>query len=142
MEDKTNHKAGFSLIELMIAMVVAAIMFTGIYAVSIQSMNILKAARHETRAVNAAQYELEKIRSYSWSVIEAMAENTAFTAENNAVLGQLNTPIGTIKKTAYQPHQIVEPMYAVSVTVSWRDFRGDRDSKTVTSVITETGMIK
>ena len=142
MKRDKSSLAGYSLVELLIAMVIAAIMFSGIYAVNIETMNILQVARSQTRAVQAAQYELEKLRSYSWAIIDAMAENTPFDATDNAVLALLNNGSGTIKKTLYSPSQILEPMYAVSVTVSWTEFNGQPESKTVTSVITKRGIIR
>lgn len=142
MKRDKSSLAGYSLVELLIAMVIAAIMFSGIYAVNIETMNILQVARSQTRAVQAAQYELEKLRSYSWAIIDAMAENTPFDATDNAVLALLNNGSGTIKKTLYSPSQILEPMYAISVTVSWTEFNGQPESKTVTSVITKRGIIR
>jgi prepilin-type N-terminal cleavage/methylation domain-containing protein len=141
---KMNEKTcgGYSLVELMIAMVIAAIMFSGIYMVSIQSLNLLKAARNETRAMQAAQYEIEKLRSYSWTVLENMSATTTFDNNDNAILSLLPSSSGEIRRSLYSPHGILEPMYAVSVTVSWTDFAGDPASKTVTSILTRTGMIK
>lgn len=139
---KAGSSDGFTMIEIVIAMVIASLIFVGIFSMSIQTMRILQATRSETRAVQAAQYEIEKLRSYSWSIIEAMPETTSVVVGQNQVLSVLNTGQGRIKKTLYQPHQIFEPMYAISVTISWLDFKSERDSKTVTSVITSTGMIK
>lgn len=142
MRKKAGFSDGYSLVELMIAMAIAAIMFSGIYLVNLETMKILQMARDETRAIQAAQYELEKIRSYSWVTINNMPEDSGFTDADNAVLAQLNGGWGSIKKTAYSEAGIEEPMVAVTVTVNWTTPSGDSDAVTLTSCMTKKGSIQ
>lgn len=142
MKQKPGFSEAYSLVELAIAMAIAAIMFMGIYLVSIQTMRILQMSRDETRAVQAAQYEIEKLRSYSWSVIDALPEDSVFDDGDNAILGQLNNASGAIKKTLHPEASIAEPIYAITVTIHWDGPNGDPVSKSVTTLITETGILR
>jgi prepilin-type N-terminal cleavage/methylation domain-containing protein len=142
MKQKDHLSNGFSLVEVMIAMVIAAIMFSGIYMVSLQTLNILKMARDESRAIQAAQYEMEKLRSRTWMTLLTMANDTTFNADDNAALAYLNEPSGSVKRTAISPSGLIVDILAVSVTVNWTSFNGDPDTKTLTSIITKRGMLK
>lgn len=143
MKSEKCSSAGFTMIELLIAMVIATIMFTGIYLVSLQTMNLLQLAKDESRAIQAAQYEMEKLRSRTWMSLLTMAEDTTFDTGDNVALSFLRNGAGQIKRTNITPSGVTAvPLLAVSVTVSWDRFDGNRDSKTLTSAITKRGMLK
>lgn len=134
--------SGYSLVEVMIALMIAGLMFSAIFSVSRMSRNTLQMARSDARSVYAAQYEIEKLRSYPWATIEGMSGITTVPAGQNKILGRLNSGQATIKKTLYKPANIDETIYAVSVTVAWKDYKGDSTSSTLISLFTKTGMIK
>lgn len=143
MKQQPEHsKGGYSLVELMIALVVAAIMFSGVYMVSIQTMNILRITRDESRALQAAQYELEKLRSWSWSTIGGYATAGGYDVDpdDNAALQYLTDGAASVMMSPHVVAGIVEPVYAVTVSVTWSSFDGTEMTKTVTSLVTEKGL--
>ena len=143
MKRKCHFSDGFTLLELMIALVIAAVMFAGIYAMSLQSLTILRITRDESRAVQATTYEMEKLRSRTWMSLLTMDENTTFDLAENSAMSHLRDPKGYIKRTVITPAGVSNaPLLAVSVTVEWTGFDGAPDSKTLTSAITKRGMLK
>lgn len=142
MKKNSDSTGGYTLVELMIALVITGIMFSGIYLVALQTMNILRITRDESRAMQAAQYEMEKIRTYSWNTFEALPAVYTVDSGANAALAYLNDGIATIKKDPYAVAGITEPVYAISVTVTWTTFDGTEESKTVTSLATEKGIMR
>lgn len=141
---RNNHFSdGFSLLELMIALVIATLMFTGIYAMSMQALNIMRITRDESRAIQAAQYEMERLRSHTWMSLLTMNENTTFDVGDNAAMAHLRDAKGYVKRTEITPSGVSNaPLLAVSVTVEWTGFDSELDSKTLTSAITKRGMLK
>ncbi len=142
MKRKNDFSDGFSLIELTIALAIATLMFTGIYMVSLQTMNFLQMARDESRATQAATYEMEKLRSRTWMSLLTMDDDTAFDVNDNAALGYLRNGVGSIKRTAITPAGLFVDILGVTVTVNWTAYDGTTGAKTLTSAITKRGMLK
>ena len=61
--------AGFTLIEVLVALSVAGITFVSLYAGIGQSFKFLQSARHRLRATQILTEKLEVIRLYNWSQI-------------------------------------------------------------------------
>jgi prepilin-type N-terminal cleavage/methylation domain-containing protein len=60
MVEEKNVK-GFTLVEVLVAAVIAAISFVGIYAASTQCLKQTWSAREVSRAAQAADYEMEHL---------------------------------------------------------------------------------
>lgn len=70
---------GFTLIEVMIAAAILAIVICGILATYISCFELISTSRNFTFAVNAAQRKIEEIRDYNFSQIYPDYNNQSFT---------------------------------------------------------------
>jgi len=62
-------QAGFSLVEVIVAVGVAAIFFAGIYTTLALSFDLVRVTRENLRATQILQQKTETIRLYNWSQV-------------------------------------------------------------------------
>lgn len=67
-----SPKRGFSLVEIMIAMTVLAIIFTGAFGALQMGYGMTREARDRTRASQILQTELEAMRTYNWTQLTTL----------------------------------------------------------------------
>ncbi|MEX0332128.1 MAG: prepilin-type N-terminal cleavage/methylation domain-containing protein [Puniceicoccaceae bacterium] len=135
-----SGKAGFTLVEVMIGMVLMAIVFTAAFGSYFLGMRIIQDAREEVRASQIIQSELERLRTKNWAQLTDMYNN-------NPV--EFFEPQGTFVKqyakdyTAYrivQKHPDSKPMYWVVVVVRWTNSRNVLVYQLFTTVFTQDGL--
>ncbi|MBI4845071.1 MAG: prepilin-type N-terminal cleavage/methylation domain-containing protein [Candidatus Omnitrophica bacterium] len=56
-------KKGFTIIELMVAVMITVVVLTGLLHIHTQTFSLYEVSRNKTIAVNAARQQLERIRS-------------------------------------------------------------------------------
>jgi prepilin-type N-terminal cleavage/methylation domain-containing protein len=66
---KTAHSTAFSLIEVLVAVSIAGIVFVGLYAGLSSGFAVVQLARENLRATQILQEKLETIRLYTWDQI-------------------------------------------------------------------------
>jgi prepilin-type N-terminal cleavage/methylation domain-containing protein len=135
-----SSNSGFSLVELMIAIVITVLMFSGIFATSIQSMQIMRLAREESRSIQAAQYEVEKLRTYTWYTLRQLGSSVAVNPADNAALAALVDGAATITITPFPSASSNEPTRHITVDVSWTIYNGDTHTNSIIGMISEEGM--
>ena len=121
-----KRERGFTLIEVMIAMVLTAIAIMGIIALYITETKASGFSRHTTEAAVLAEDKVEKIRTMA-------STNIASTIESNLNERGQTGGGGIFKRTYSQTQMPVgSPLYAdIAVTVSWTDDGGVAHSLTV-----------
>lgn len=106
------NKKGFSLIEVLIALVILSIAFLGIAGLMIQTTNNNSFGCHMTEAATFAQDQLENLRVFPWAnVVTGNDARQGSTGINYArswiVVSNVAPPNDTIKE--------------ITITISWND---------------------
>jgi prepilin-type N-terminal cleavage/methylation domain-containing protein len=131
---------GFTLTEVLVAVAVAALCFCGIYAVSVQCLKQIWSAREVSRAAMAADYEIENLRTESWSTIAAYGSSYAMSVSNNPALGLLNGGAGTVHLSPVDGSSHVRQ---ATVNISWAGHPGAPVTNFSTAVIvSENGFLR
>jgi len=113
-EDAVNRRAaaGFTLIEVMIAMTLTALAIMGIIALYITETKASGFSRHTTEAAVLAQDKVEKLRTQGTAV--------AISATTETLINERGLPGGIYNRTYSETLTTVD--YAdIVVTVTWND---------------------
>ena len=115
---KTN---GFTLIEVLIALVVLSVAFLGLAGLMVQTTKNTSFGGLMTEAATFAQDKLEELRATSWNNL------VAFSGADNP---QGSNKINYNRSWAVQPNppSPADPVRTISVTVTW----DDRTRRTIT----------
>lgn len=122
---RRRGEAGFTLIEIMIAMVLTAIAIMGIIALYVTSTKASSFSRHSTEAANLAQerYEMQRtIAPVTWTGTTASdGLETGLDAGGNLVAGGMFTR-KTVESITNLPGNTPPKTWAdITVTVSWAE---------------------
>ena len=132
---------GLTLVELMIALMIASIAFVGIYTMSTQSLLTLRIAMEESRSSQAAQYEMEKLRQYTWEYITNLPSVSTLSSTNNYSLSRLNGGNATLTILPYPSGANPDDdMRSVSITITWNNPSGNTVTNVITSLLAEEGI--
>lgn len=110
-----RKKTGFTLIEVVIAMLVVFIAVIGLLAAYASSFELVETARNTTYALNEAQEMIEEIRGHNFFDIFDDYDDTNFTVDGISA-GNSN---GLVEVDDTDPD-----LLAVTVTVCWRQRSG------------------
>lgn len=137
-----GQRLGVTLVEVLVGLVVLAISFGAVFALSSNVMRIMKAARNESRATQAAQYELEKLMTYSWSEVLALGESYSISTNDNLLLSDISSGAGTVTITPSPATNPNAPVRAICVAVSWKTSSGLTQTNVITTLIAEGGFLR
>lgn len=123
---RRSRQGGFTLIEVLVALVLFAIISSGFTAFAVQSLRRTTDTRGATGAVLVAQRELENLRGLAYDDIAGGSSTTSMQGQNysiNTVVSD-DTPASGMKQ--------------VSVTVAWNSPIGPRtyELETILTAIT------
>ena len=135
-----KNQLGMSLIELMVALFVVTTVFAGVYGMSAQVSSLLSQARGETRAVEAAQFEIERLRSMSWTALTNLGSSYTISDRINTALADVQQGAGTVTVGAYPPASSAPTVYSVNVNIAWKDAYGVAKNMNLTTLIAQQGM--
>lgn len=107
---------GFTLIEVMLAAGILAVVLSGLLATYISCFELISTSQNLTMSVNAAQRRIEEIRDYSFSLIYADYNNQTFTVD------EIN--VGNSRGVIYVDDSNPD-LLEITVSVCWRQ-RGNR----------------
>jgi prepilin-type N-terminal cleavage/methylation domain-containing protein len=125
-------QAGVSLVELLVTMVVAAIIFAGMVPVFANALKETTRDNFRVTATNIAQDRIEKIRMLNFSDITADNLNSSTFADNS--FGTSFTTVGGKQYTVENYFVADAPKYkTIRVTVGWGS--ASSDSTTVQTVV-------
>jgi prepilin-type N-terminal cleavage/methylation domain-containing protein len=128
--DRNNN--GFTLLEIMFAVLIVGIALVGIALAFSRSSIFITEIRQTSVATQAAQEEIEIIRDMDFDNILALG--SSFTA---AGFSSLNNPIGTL--TVDNPYGTAD-MRRVTVTVTWTSPEGRTLSRSLVTLVTRDGI--
>lgn len=132
---------GFTLIEAMIALVIIAFGLLALAGMQIMLSRNADVSKQRTEATRLAQERMEKMRSYTGISSDPAALDWQDLATEAS--DPLNPLTSTYSNTIFSRSWVVsgtadDAMRPVSVTVAWVDRAGERQSVTLTSVISNT----
>ncbi|MDL5055606.1 type IV pilus modification PilV family protein [Geitlerinema calcuttense] len=87
-----NDKSGFSLVEVVIALVIFMFVFSGIYMVSSRAMLMLDSSRQSARATDITLANIEYLRTRAWDQLVYFtntAPGQAISVSSNMIVSQL-----------------------------------------------------
>ena len=131
----TRHRRGFSLVELLIALVVFAIVIVSGFACVKMGMGLVDNARHHTRASQIMQSEVERLRSLAW------ANLTALPAAKTQVA--VASQFGDSSYTNYSLYRSLAgsgDSRKIILEIAWTDMGGRAHSKTYVTQYTKGGL--
>lgn len=128
------------MVEVMIAMVLMAMVFTAAFGSYFLGMRMIQDSREEVRAAQIIQSELERLRTKNWAQLTKM-----YTTEPVEFFEPQGTFVKQYAKdyTAYriiQQHPDGKPMYWVVVVVRWTNSRGVLVYQLFNTVFTQDGL--
>jgi prepilin-type N-terminal cleavage/methylation domain-containing protein len=110
-----RRAAGFTLLEVLFAMTLFALVSTAVNVVAVASMRQSLHNRHGTAAVLLAQEEVENLRSLDYEDIEARQLGADVAGQSYAIVTEVedDTPAAGMKQ--------------ITVTVSWDGMEGEQE---------------
>jgi prepilin-type N-terminal cleavage/methylation domain-containing protein len=129
---QTWKKGGFSLIEVLVAMLVLGIMLLTLISVFIYGFNVISRSTQVALATQICQEEVEHIRNLSFNTVTALG--TSFT---NTKLSRLLSGQGVRAIEAGAGNDIKK----LTVSVTWT-YRGQSLRKDVVTYVTRMGVDK
>ncbi len=129
-----KRQEAFTLVELMVAMVIFAIVIASGFACLRSGMGLVDNARHHTRSSQIMQSEIERIRSLPWNDVIALTDDTDVTlgAEFTATAYDAYTMQRTVTGSGGER--------VVTLLVDWTDIAGRAHSRTYVSQYTKGGL--
>lgn len=127
--------SGFTLIEVMIAITIFAVVIASGFACVKIGMGLADNSRHHTRASQIMQSEIERIRSLAWATLnDETATETTLSISNkfkdasyaDYVLKRTITGTGDTRK--------------ITLVITWKDLSGLSNSKTYVTQYTRGGL--
>jgi len=129
---RAKNVGGFTLTEVIVAVVITAISLGGIYAASTQCLKQIWSAREASRAALAADYEIENLSTTPWSNITACGSSYTMSVSNNPALALLNGGSGTVQLALLAGN--TNAMQA-TVSLTWTGHEGSQNTNLATTVI-------
>ncbi len=127
-----NKKAGFTLVEVLITILMLTVVLTAILSCFVQGFEILTRMKQMTIATQCIQKELEVIRTMHYSDILGLDDT--FTNDN---LSYLDNSSGTVNLE----DSIGSEIKKLTVSVTWT-YRGKQMRKDVVTYVTKKGINK
>jgi len=112
-----SNKNGFTLVELLLATAILAIVLVGLMQVFIRCSVLTELSRNKTAAMSEALGKMEEIRNFDFDTIESTYNNTKFT------LAQLNA-IGKSGDGYIYVTVIQAGLLEVEIVITWWDTAG------------------
>jgi prepilin-type N-terminal cleavage/methylation domain-containing protein len=128
----TRKKAGFSLIEVLAAMLILGIMLLTLISVFIYGFNVISRSTQVAVATQICQEEVERIRNLTFDAVAALGTTFTDTKLSRLVNGQ-----GVRAVEAGAGNDIKK----LTVSVTW-NYRGQSLRKDVVTYVTRMGVDK
>lgn len=130
-----GEKAGFTLVEVMISILVFAVLMVGVFGALKQGSDLAELSRDETRVTQILQSEIEDLRTKNWAAISAMASSETYAPTGRFALafGNRYSCTRTISSRATDQKEVI-------VTVSWTDNSGSAHSREFKTWVTKGGL--
>ena len=137
---RAENVGGFTLLEVIVAVFIAALSLVGIYAASTQCLKQIWSAREISRVALAADYEMDNLCTTPWSDIVASGSSYTMSVANNPALALLNGGSGTVQLTPFAGG--ANAMQA-TVVLTWTGRDGTlKTNIAATTIISENGFLR
>ncbi len=156
---------GASIVEAVIAAACLALFFAGLFAVSGQSLRVLRSGSEQSAATFSLQQRMEEMRRLSWAQItdgaylrdnvlnnpsgsaastSGLSEQIAINAYPTATTPTVVTrgPTGGAVVQASNPALSTASMLRIDAQVSWAEVGGGTNSRQFTTLITQGGITR
>lgn len=110
------RRAGFTIVEVMVAAAVLALGIAGVITVSQRGLQALDAARNLAGASQLMQSEMERLRLMSWAQLQAAQDSGETAVPPEA-------PAGRYACTR-QIHDVKANMKEIVLTATWKGYDG------------------
>ncbi len=142
---RRGSKSGFTLVEMMVAIVVLGMVLTAAFSTVAQALQTMETSRDYARVAQILQSEMEDLRTMSWSTLEAQE-----VADDGVVSIDLTTEFNEAFGSRYRAFRYIRDRVDGGVTytdqkeatiwVYWWDARGNFRIKQTVSWFTENGL--
>lgn len=132
---KPKRKDAFTLVEVMVAMTIFALVIFSGFACLKMGLGLTENSRHNTRAAQIMQSEIERVRSLAWALITTLPATDA----DVAVAAHFNQSIYdayTMSRTVTGSGDI----RVITLDITWTDQSGNAHSRTYASQYTKGGL--
>lgn len=143
------HQRAFTMMEALVAMAIAGIMFTALYAGLNGGFRIIKMSRENTRATQIMVEHMEICRLYKWKDLT----NTGGFLNTNPIPvayypGGVNSSIMFTSRVILEPvtlHGIPQPSYSsdmrkLTVRVDWEPMGSTNRTRTMSTYVARNGL--
>lgn len=142
---KSRDVCAFTLMEVMVAVTVVTVAFTGFYLCLSQGFATTEVSRENLRATQILAQQMETIRLYTWSQINSNGFiPSTFTASFDPLLQSTNGPVytGTITIGSAPMVEFYKTNHVyVTVKLTWNSGNGQiPHSRTMSTLVSQYGL--
>jgi prepilin-type N-terminal cleavage/methylation domain-containing protein len=134
---RKKNVGGFTLVEVLVGVAVAAIGLVALYAASTQCLKQIWSAREISRAALATNYEMEDLCTIPWSDIEAKGSSYTIST-NNLALALLSGGTGSVQLTSFNGSANVKQ---ATVTLTWTGRNGSLKTNSTALIISKNNFL-
>ncbi len=131
---RLSGRAGFTLIEAMIATVILAFVLTSVLAVASQAARLMANVRWSAQSSQIVQRKAEEVRTMSWAQVQALP--STFT-DSTDTAGKFR---GLISTAAYDTYSSSTTVLRVTISATWTNKAYRVQTNSVTTLITNSGL--
>ncbi len=138
---RRSRWSGFTLAEVMVGMSVLALSLVAAFGLVNQTIRTIRPSREATLSMQAAQIEMERLRS-SWDDFAVLGTRTVLGSADNPALAALREGRATIHKIPYTGVFSNAPVFSVAVEVNWQRHNGTTATNVLAGIIGERGIVR
>ncbi len=132
-------KGGFSLVEMMVAMLVLGLVLTAAFSTVAQALKAVETSRDYARVAQILQSEMEDLRTMNWTQLEAEQAGTTWFVPID-ITSEFNEAFGA----RYSAYRWIKNLHAdqkeARVLVLWQDANGNSRTKQTVAWFTKNGL--
>ena len=130
-----KNPKGFTIVELMIALIVASLTFGGYIGANILAQQNSEAMNERTLAIQDANRAIEQMRNTSRTTTQAFPANVVAVYPNNGTIQGSNNLTGEDIRITYA-NTTANPL-DVTITVTWQSYARRASTATVRTYMTQ-----
>ncbi len=132
-------KGGFSLVEMMVAMLVLGLVLTAAFSTVAQALKAVEISRDYARVAQILQSEMEDLRTMNWTQLEAEQAGTTWYVPIDLTT-EFNEAFGARYKAYRWIRDLHSDQKEARVKVVWQDANGNTRIKRTVAWFTKNGL--